>query len=128
MSGRVHEYGSMLLTESLPPSSSNWESYLRAQYEAREPKNLLLGTAESPLPWAALPLTAKVNSHLGMPGIPSPFSADHGFYHQVDTIYTLCEWQLVDAERFRKLVKNDEDAQIWVRRERESARLAVSGH
>lgn len=31
----------------------------------------------------------------------------------MDTIYTLCEWQLVDAERFRKLVKNDEDAQIW---------------
>lgn len=58
----------------------------------------------------------------------SPSFADHGFYHQVDTIYTLCEWQLVDAERFRKLVKNDEDAQIWVRRERKSVGLAVSGH
>lgn len=33
---------------------------------------------------------------------------------QVETLHQACEWQLWDAERFRKLVKNDEDAHIWV--------------
>lgn len=35
---------------------------------------------------------------------------------QVETLYQACEWQLWDAERFRKLVKNEEEAHVWVSR------------
>lgn len=37
-----------------------------------------------------------------------------GSCFQIETLYLACEWQLWDAERFRKLVKNEEDAQVWV--------------
>lgn len=63
---------------------------MRAQYNRRNPENALLGTLEAPVAWHGLPLPKKI-----------------------ETIHTACEWQLVDAERFRKLVKNDEEAHVW---------------
>lgn len=32
---------------------------------------------------------------------------------QVRTLHDLCEWQLVDPERFRKLLRSDEDTENW---------------
>lgn len=78
------------LTLNRTIDEGNWEDHLRAQYVRREPDNPLLGTVEEPLPWHGLPLTKKV-----------------------DSLHTTCEWQLWDAERFRKLVKNEEDAHVW---------------
>ncbi|PWN31645.1 uncharacterized protein FA14DRAFT_162590 [Meira miltonrushii] len=71
-------------------SDENWEEHLRKQYINRDPDAPLLGTIEEPQSWHALPLQQKV-----------------------DSIHTLCEWQLWDAEKFRKLVKNEEDAEVW---------------
>lgn len=69
---------------------ANWQDYFRKQYIRRHPEEAVLGTIEQPVSWHSLPLSTKV-----------------------ETIHQACEWQLWDAEKFRKLVKNEEDAHVW---------------
>lgn len=73
-------------------SIDNWQDRLRLQYHLRltEGEPQPLGSEEEPTNWESLDLSAKVR-----------------------TIHDLCEWQWVDAERFRKLLRSDEDAENW---------------
>ncbi|CEH16602.1 Histone acetyltransferase SAGA/ADA, catalytic subunit PCAF/GCN5 and related proteins [Ceraceosorus bombacis] len=82
----------MLYTLTLDKNidTKNWEHYLRMQYLARSPGNNPLGSMELSRPWAAMGLTQKVKA-----------------------LWSLCEWQLVDSERFRKLVKSEEEPEVW---------------
>lgn len=38
-----------------------------------------------------------------------------GLTQKIKALWSLCEWQLVDSERFRKLVKSEEEPEVWVR-------------
>ncbi|PWN24719.1 hypothetical protein BDZ90DRAFT_276179 [Jaminaea rosea] len=86
----------LLYTLTLDKSVSidNWQDRLRIQYARRtspeEDGPNPLGSEEEPTNWETLPLATKVRS-----------------------IHDLCEWQWVDAERFRKLLRSDEDAENW---------------
>lgn len=69
----------------------NWQHHLRTQYNLREEDSVgRFGTAEAPIEWAQLSLEDKIA-----------------------TLHDLCEWQLMDPERFRKLVKSEEDITTW---------------
>ncbi|SPO25110.1 uncharacterized protein UTRI_02789_B [Ustilago trichophora] len=69
----------------------NWQHHLRTQYDLRDAEsNSRFGTAEQPIEWAQLSLEDKIA-----------------------TLHDLCEWQLMDPERFRKLVKSEEDITTW---------------
>ncbi|KAJ1035042.1 hypothetical protein NDA18_000644 [Ustilago nuda] len=69
----------------------NWQHHLRIQYNLRDEHSVSrFGTAEQPIEWAQLSLNDKVA-----------------------TLHNLCEWQLMDPERFRKLVKSEEDITTW---------------
>ncbi|SPO40373.1 uncharacterized protein PSFLO_05855 [Pseudozyma flocculosa] len=69
---------------------SNWQEHLRLQYLARDPEGNPFGTAEEPRGWDRLSLDDKITC-----------------------LHNLCEWQLQDPERFRKLVKSEEDTTTW---------------
>ncbi|KAN0062208.1 hypothetical protein ACQY0O_005389 [Thecaphora frezii] len=69
---------------------SNWQDHLRRQYLARDPNANPFGTVEEPRGWDRLSLDDKISS-----------------------LHYLCEWQLQDPERFRKLVKSEEDTTTW---------------
>ncbi|PWZ01574.1 hypothetical protein BCV70DRAFT_210769 [Testicularia cyperi] len=69
---------------------TNWEHNLRCQYLLRDPDNNSFGTEEAPLSWGQLSLENKIAA-----------------------LHDLCEWQLQDPERFRKLVKSEEDITTW---------------
>lgn len=74
-------------------TNENWQEYLRDQYAYRLAEEGLpnpLGSVEDPKQWEDFPLAAKVRS-----------------------LYDMCEWQMADPERFRKLVRNEEDAENW---------------
>ncbi len=78
----------LTLTE---PSTLTLATYLRTQYNLRDEDAVSrFGTAEQPLEWAQLSLEDKIA-----------------------TLHDLCEWQLMDPERFRKLVKSEEDITTW---------------
>ncbi|SJX66066.1 uncharacterized protein SRS1_13507 [Sporisorium reilianum f. sp. reilianum] len=69
----------------------NWQHHLRVQYDLRDVDAVSrFGTAEQPIEWAQLSLEDKIA-----------------------TLHDLCEWQLMDPERFRKLVKSEEDITTW---------------
>lgn len=69
----------------------NWQHHLRAQYNLRDVEShSRFGTPEQPVEWAQLSLEDKIA-----------------------TLHDLCEWQLMDPERFRKLVKSEEDVTTW---------------
>ncbi|TKY87851.1 hypothetical protein EX895_003432 [Sporisorium graminicola] len=69
----------------------NWQHHLRVQYDLRDvDANSRFGTSEQPIAWAHLSLEDKIA-----------------------TLHDLCEWQLMDPERFRKLVKSEEDITTW---------------
>ena len=69
----------------------NWHHHLRVQYDLRDvDSNNRFGTSEQPVAWAQLSLEDKIA-----------------------TLHDLCEWQLMDPERFRKLVKSEEDVTTW---------------
>lgn len=69
----------------------NWQHHLRLQYNLRdEDSNSRFGTTDQPIEWAQLSLEDKIA-----------------------TLHDLCEWQLTDPERFRKLVKSEEDVTTW---------------
>ncbi|CDR99043.1 uncharacterized protein SPSC_01723 [Sporisorium scitamineum] len=69
----------------------NWQHHLRVQYDLRDlDANSRFGTSEQPIEWAQLSLEDKIA-----------------------TLHDLCEWQLMDPERFRKLVKSEEDITTW---------------
>ncbi|KAJ1020092.1 hypothetical protein NDA16_004372 [Ustilago loliicola] len=69
----------------------NWQHHLRIQYNLRDEDSVSrFGTAEQPIEWAQLSLEDKIA-----------------------TLHDLCEWQLMDPERFRKLVKSEEDITTW---------------
>nr|CDI56406.1 phd finger domain protein [Melanopsichium pennsylvanicum 4] len=69
----------------------NWQHHLRTQYDFRdEHSHCRFGTPEAPIEWAQLSLEDKIA-----------------------TLHDLCEWQLMDSERFRKLVKSEEDITTW---------------
>ncbi|SYW83120.1 uncharacterized protein UBRO2_05049 [Ustilago bromivora] len=69
----------------------NWQHHLRIQYSLRDEHSVSrFGTAEQPIEWAQLSLNDKVA-----------------------TLHDFCEWQLMDPERFRKLVKSEEDITTW---------------
>ncbi|CAO1628653.1 unnamed protein product [Jaminaea pallidilutea] len=86
------------LTLSRDVSTENWQTHLRKQYHRRaeldeegQPITASpLGSEETPVEWNTLSLAMKLR-----------------------TIHDLCEWQMVDPERFRKLVRSDEDAENW---------------
>jgi hypothetical protein len=94
-------------------STSNWEHHLRRQYLMRAPDVNPFGTAEAPLSWAALSLTNKVRPRANVRAAERRSPPRHDT--QVLALHSLCEWQLVDAERFRKLVKSEEEPELWVR-------------
>ncbi|CED83174.1 Histone acetyltransferase SAGA/ADA, catalytic subunit PCAF/GCN5 and related proteins [Phaffia rhodozyma] len=64
---------------------TNWVRHLRLQYLSRSPETNALGTEEEPRDWPELGLGDKLRA-----------------------MHDLCEWQLVDCERFRGLVLNGE--------------------
>lgn len=69
----------------------NWQDHLRTQYNLRDTDSQArFGTVEQPVEWAQLSLEDKIG-----------------------TLHDLCEWQLMDPERFRKLVKSEEDVTTW---------------
>ncbi|GAC98748.1 PHD-finger motif containing protein [Pseudozyma hubeiensis SY62] len=69
----------------------NWQHHLRAQFNLRDvDATSRFGTSEQPIDWAQLCLEDKIA-----------------------TLHDLCEWQLMDPERFRKLVKSEEDITTW---------------
>ncbi|KAJ9478727.1 PHD-finger motif containing protein [Pseudozyma hubeiensis] len=69
----------------------NWQHHLRAQFNLRDvDATSRFGTSEQPVEWAQLSLEDKIA-----------------------TLHDLCEWQLMDPERFRKLVKSEEDITTW---------------
>ncbi|PWN46851.1 hypothetical protein IE53DRAFT_287699 [Violaceomyces palustris] len=68
----------------------NWQDYLRIQFLLRDPEANKLGTVDSPIPWTQLELEDKITA-----------------------LHNLCEWQLQDPERFRKIVKSEDDSQAW---------------
>lgn len=74
-------------------TNENWQDYLRDQYIYRLAEEDLpnpLGSVEEPKQWEDFSLISKVRS-----------------------LYDMCEWQMADPERFRKLVRNEEDAENW---------------
>ncbi|EST05828.1 Zinc finger, PHD-finger [Kalmanozyma brasiliensis GHG001] len=72
-------------------SFDNWQHHLRVQFNLRDDEGVSrFGTAEQPVEWAQLSLEDKIA-----------------------TLHDLCEWQLMDPERFRKLVKSEEDITTW---------------
>ncbi|PWN19741.1 hypothetical protein BCV69DRAFT_300049 [Microstroma glucosiphilum] len=74
-------------------TNENWQEYLRDQYAYRLAEDGLpnpLGSPEDLKQWEDFSLASKVRS-----------------------LYDICEWQMADPERFRKLVRNEEDAENW---------------
>ncbi|CAO1623486.1 unnamed protein product [Parajaminaea phylloscopi] len=84
------------LTLDRTVSNDNWQDHLRRQYDLRSDSfghsasQHPLGSLDSPKAWESLSLAGKVW-----------------------TLHDLCEWQFADAERFRKILRTDEEPENW---------------
>lgn len=93
--------------------------HLRKQYLKRAPEGNVLGTEEEPVDWATLGLSQKVGlrrvAPLSLRTTTMAWRRKAAVNtSQVNILWELCEWQMVDPARFRGLLKSEDEAASWV--------------